>query len=85
MTVTIVTDGAASLPDDRSRIGNVTVVPLRVMIGTAIKEDPPATLAEILSADPGTVRTACPAPARYLAAVHQSLAMACSSAPSPRR
>jgi len=71
MTVAIVTDGAASLPDDRSCTGNVTVVPLRVMIGTAIKEDPPATLAEVLSADPGTVHTACPAPARYLAAVDQ--------------
>ena len=41
------------------------------MIETAIIEDEPATLAEILSADPGTVRTACPAPARYLAAINQ--------------
>jgi fatty acid-binding protein DegV len=45
MTVAIVTDGAASLPDDRARTGNVTVVPLRVRIGTAIIEDAPATLA----------------------------------------
>ena len=41
MRVAIITDGAASLPDERAEIDNITVVPLRVAIGMAVKEDAP--------------------------------------------
>lgn len=71
MRVAIITDGAASLPDERAEIDNITVVPLRVAIGMAVKEDPPPTLAEVLSAHPSTVHTSFPAPARYLAAINR--------------
>lgn len=70
MTVAIITDGAASLPDERAGIDNVTVVPLRVAIGM-VHEDPPPALAKVLSAHPSTVHTSFPAPSRYLAAINQ--------------
>ncbi|PWT74519.1 MAG: hypothetical protein C5B60_06570 [Chloroflexi bacterium] len=71
MTVAIITDGAASLPDERAGIDNVTVVPLRVAIGMVVQEDPTPALAEVLSAHPSTVHTSFPAPSRYLAAINQ--------------
>lgn len=77
MTVAIVTDGGASLPADCRGFGDVTVVPLRVLTGAlsgaapAPVADPPPTLAEVLAAAPGTVRTSCPAPSSYLEAIER--------------
>jgi DegV family protein with EDD domain len=67
--VAVITDGAAALPGDRAGIDNVTVVPLRVAIGMAAHEDPPPTMAEVLSAQPDAVHTSGPAPNRYLEAI----------------
>jgi DegV family protein with EDD domain len=39
------------------------------MIGTSADASPGAVLDEVLAASPGTVRTSCPAPAAYLAAI----------------
>lgn len=73
MTIAIVTDGGASLPAAADRSGDVTVVPLRVLTGAVSGATPaalasPPTLAEVLAASPGTVRTSCPAPRSYLEA-----------------
>jgi DegV family protein with EDD domain len=86
MTVAIITDGAASLPADLPEKVSITVVPLRVLAGTTGGAGPPATLAEVLAAPPGQVRTSCPAPARYLAAIGQAAdgdgALICTTAAS---
>lgn len=71
MTVAIITDGAASLPADCAESASITVVPFRLLTATAAAAEPPPTLAEILAAPPGEIRTSCPAPARYLAAIGQ--------------
>lgn len=87
MTVAIITDGAASLPGDCPEQVSITVVPLRVLTGAANGAGPPpATLAAVLAAPPGQVRTSCPAPARYLAAIGQAAdgdgALVCTTAAS---
>lgn len=87
MTVAIITDGAASLPGDCQDSASITVVPLRVLTGTANGSGPPpVTLAAVLAAPPGQIRTSCPAPARYLAAIGQAAdgdgALICTTAAS---
>jgi DegV family protein with EDD domain len=90
MTVAIITDGAVSLPGDCPEKVSITVVPLRVLTGAAdgvgLAVTRAVTLAEILAAPPGQVRTSCPAPARYLAAIGQAAdgdgALICTTAAS---
>ena len=86
MTVAIITDGAVSLPGDCAESASITVVPFRLMTATAAAAEPPPTLAEILAAPPGEIRTSCPAPARYLAAISQAAdgdgALICTTAAS---
>jgi DegV family protein with EDD domain len=71
MTVAIIADGAASLPGDCPEKVSIAVVPFRLTSGGSAGAGPPATLAEVLAAPPGQVRTSCPAPVRYLAAIGQ--------------
>jgi DegV family protein with EDD domain len=86
MTVAIITDGAASLPGDCLDGASITVVPFRLLTGITAAAEPPPALAEILAAPPGQIRTSCPAPARYLAAISQAAdgdgALICTTAAS---
>lgn len=86
MTVAIITDGAVSLPGGCPAGASITVVPFRLLTGTMAAAEPPPALAEILAAPPGQIRTSCPAPARYLAAIGQAAdgdgALICTTAAS---
>ena len=71
MTVAILTDSAAALPDEVAARGGVTVVPMWLTIDGRPELEGTRPLAELL-AQPG-VLTSAPAPGEYEAAVKEAL------------
>ncbi|HEX9343565.1 MAG TPA: DegV family protein [Actinomycetota bacterium] len=73
MTVAVITDGAASLPDELARDRGVTVVPLEVTIGGhAAGDGGPVPLEEVVRRLGDGVRTSSPPPGRFAAAIRRS-------------
>jgi DegV family protein with EDD domain len=73
MSVAVITDGAASLPDELARERGVTVVPLEVTIGGhAANNGGPVPLEEVVRRLGDGVRTAGPPPGRFAAAIQRS-------------
>lgn len=73
MTVGIVTDGAASLPDELVRSHGVTVVPLEVSIGGRdASNGERVPLEEVVHHLRNGVRTSSPPPGRFAAAIERS-------------
>jgi DegV family protein with EDD domain len=70
MSVTVVTDGAASLPDELAAANGVVVVPLALAIG-GVPASTRLSLAEVLAWSPGQVHTSGPSTGRFLDAIRE--------------
>jgi DegV family protein with EDD domain len=73
MSVSIVTDSAASLPDDLAARHNVTVVPLSLTLGGISYRDGDLGLAELLSRVNEGVTTSAPSPGEVAKAIEECL------------
>jgi DegV family protein with EDD domain len=71
MSVAIVTDSAAAIPDDLAREHGVTVVPMWLITGDAAVRDGERTLGELLGDE--RVTTAAPTPGEFEIAIRAAL------------
>ena len=73
MSVSIVTDSAASLPPDLAACHDITVVPMSLTLGGISYRDGDLSLAELLSRLDEGVTTSAPSPGEVAKAVEESL------------
>jgi DegV family protein with EDD domain len=73
VSVTVVTDSAASLPPELAAEAGISVVPLALIVGDDTYDDGQLPLADLLARPPGAVSTSGPTPGRVAVALEAAL------------
>ncbi|MHB8467673.1 MAG: DegV family protein [Acidimicrobiales bacterium] len=69
MTVSIITDSAASIPADVAAAWNVTVIPLRLTLGSTEARDGDVPIHDVLAHPPSETHTSGPPPGEFTEAI----------------